>query len=175
MYELERQEFASGKIDWKEKELLQLWALIPPSSARVLPDYVPRPIVDDYNEACLIRDLSPKASATLSRRCLQGIIRDFWGVSKGRLAEEVNAIKDRTDPLVWEAIEGVRTIGNIGAHMEKNINVIVDVDPGEAQLLIELTELLVKDWYVARHEREQRLKAIVAARDAKGVLKKPTQ
>jgi hypothetical protein len=95
-------------------------------------------------------------------------------VSKGRLVDEINAIRDRTDPLVWEAIEGVRTIGNIGAHMEKDINVIVDVDPGEAQLLIELIELLVKDWYVARHEREERLNAIVAARDAKGVLKKPT-
>ena len=123
----------------------------------------------------MIRDLSPKASATLSRRCLQGIIRDFWGVSKGRLVDEINAVKERTDPLVWEAIEGVRKIGNIGAHMEEDINVIVDVDPGEAQLLLlELIELLVKDWYVARHEREERLKAIVAARDAKEALKKST-
>jgi uncharacterized protein DUF4145 len=174
MFELERQEYVEGQVNWKEKEQLRLWNLIPPSSARVLPEYVPRPVVDDYNEACLIRDLSPKASATLSRRCLQGIIRDFWGVSRGRLVDEINAIKDRTDPLVWEAIEGVRKIGNIGAHMEKDINVIVDVDPGEAQLLIELIELLVKDWYVARHEREERLKAIVAARDAKKVPKKST-
>jgi hypothetical protein len=55
--------------------------------------------------------------------------------------------------------------------MEKDINVIVDVDHGEAQLLVELVELLVKDWYVARHEREERLKAIVATRDAKMTVK----
>ena len=31
-------------------------------------------LMDDYEEACAIVNLSPKASATLSRRCLQGMI-----------------------------------------------------------------------------------------------------
>src|SRR5579859_2590363 len=62
-------------------EALQTWNLIPPSSAKVFPDYVPQAIRDDYLEACQIRDLSPKAAATLSRRCLQGMIRDFWGIA----------------------------------------------------------------------------------------------
>jgi hypothetical protein len=127
--------------------------------------------LDDYVEACAIRDLSPKASATLSRRCLQGIIRDFWKVSKPTLVQEIEAIKDKTDPLTWEAIDSVRKIGNISAHMEADINVIVDVDANEAQLLIELIETLIKDWYVVRHDREKRLKAIVAARDAKDAAK----
>ena len=52
---------------------LQEWRLIPPSASKHFPDYVPQAIREDYGEACLIRDLSPKASATLSRRCLQGI------------------------------------------------------------------------------------------------------
>ena len=62
--------------------VLEQWSLIPPSAARVFPDYVPQPIRDDYVEACNIRDLSPKASATLSRRCPQGMIRNFWGIVK---------------------------------------------------------------------------------------------
>jgi hypothetical protein len=49
---------------------LQQWALIPPSAAKHFPDYVPQAIREDYVEACLIRDRSPKASATPSRRCL---------------------------------------------------------------------------------------------------------
>jgi len=61
------------------------WQLIPQSLAKVFPDYIPIPIRDDYKEACLIRDLSPKASATLARRCLQGMIRDFWEIKKSRL------------------------------------------------------------------------------------------
>ena len=32
---------------------------------------------------------------------------------------------------MWQAIDAVRSIGNIGAHMEKDINLIVDVDPEE--------------------------------------------
>ena len=51
---------------------------IPPSQAKTFPTYIPQAIRDDYREACLILDLSPKASATLARRCLQGMLRDFW-------------------------------------------------------------------------------------------------
>jgi hypothetical protein len=156
---------------WKSGKMLQGWNLIPPSNAQVFPDYVPKPVRDDYLEACLIRDLSPKASATLSRRCLQGMIRDFWKISKPRLVDEIVALEDKTDALTWGAIDAVRKIGNIGAHMERDINVIVDVDPDEAQLLIELIELLVKDWYIAKHDREERLKNIVAVSEAKAAAK----
>jgi hypothetical protein len=150
---------------------LQEWNLIPPSTAKVFPDYVPQPIRDDYVEACLIRDLSPKASATLSRRCLQGMIRNFWGIEKARLIDEIAALKGKTDDLTWKAIDAVRSIGNIGAHMEKDINVIVDVEPEEAQKLIGLIELLIKDWYIRRHEREESLKAIVEVKEAKDAAK----
>jgi hypothetical protein len=69
------------------------------------------------------------------------------------------------------AIDAVRKIGNIGAHMEKDINVIVDVEPKEAQLLIGLIELLVKDWYIAKHNRVERLKEIVAVSQVKEAAK----
>jgi hypothetical protein len=156
---------------WKVSDFIQSWKLIPPSAAKVFPVYVPQPIREDYLEACQIRDLSPKASATLSRRCLQGMLRDFWGVTKARLIDEIEAIKDKTDALTWEAIDAVRKIGNIGAHMEKDINLIVDVDPDEAQALIGLIELLIKDWYITRHDRQERLKAIVGIKDAKQAIK----
>jgi hypothetical protein len=146
---------------------VEFWNLIPPSNAKTFPAYIPGAILEDYREACLIRDLSPKASATLSRRCLQGILRDFWTVKPGRLIEEIGQIKERVDPLAWNAIEAVRKIGNIGAHMEKDINVIVDVDPGEAELLIGLVETLLTEWYIAREERRKRMEAIVAAAEAK--------
>jgi len=147
------------------------WQLRPQSKAQAFPDYIPKPIRDDYSEACLIRDLSPKASATLARRCIQGIIRDYWGISKDRLVDEVNALKDKVDPQTWSAIDAIRKIGNIGAHMEKDINVIVDVEPHEAQLLIGLIEILLKDWYVARHERELHLKNIVSLAAEKSAAK----
>ena len=151
------------------------WSMKPSSSSKQFPKYIPQPIILDYEEACLIRDLSPKASATLSRRCLQGIIRDFWNVKKGRLVDEINEIKKQIDPVTWEAIDAVRSIGNIGAHMEKDINLIIDVDPNEAQLLIGLIEILIKDWYINRYEKQQHLENIISVAGKKTEEKKVTK
>jgi hypothetical protein len=160
---------------WKTGDIIQQWDLIPASNAKVFPDYVPIVIRNDYAEACAIKKLSPKASATLSRRCLQGMIRDFWGISKARLIDEIEAIKDKVDPLTWQAIDAVRSVGNIGAHMEKDINIIVDVDPDEAAQLIGLIEILMKDWYITRYEREERLKSVTAlAQQKKAAANPPT-
>lgn len=146
--------------------LIQNWRLLPASFAKPQPGYIPEPLREDYEEACAIRELSPKASATLTRRCIQGMIRDFCGISKTRLVDEIKELRDRIDAGnapsgvqvdTVDAIDHVRSIGNIGAHMEADINVIVDVDPDEAQKLIELVELLFDEWYVARERRRQRL------------------
>lgn len=149
----------------------RIWNLIPAAEIKVFPNYIPSPIIADYQEACLIRDLSPKASATLSRRCLQGMIRDYWKISKSRLIDEIEAIKEKLDPLTWDAIDSVRHIGNIGAHMEKDINMVVEVDENEAALLISLIETLLTEWYVARQEREERMAKIIATREVKKAIK----
>ena len=151
--------------------LLQDWQLFPPSAGKHFPAYVPQAIRDDYSEACLIRDLSPKASATLSRRCLQGMLRDFWNVTPGDLITEIDQVKGKMAALTWDAIDAVRKLGNIGAHMGKDINVIVEVDPGEAALLVSLVETLIKDWYMGREERQVSMAAVVAA--AAGKKKSP--
>ncbi len=147
------------------------WQLKPQSSAKPFPDYIPAPILQDYQEACLICDLSPKASATLSRRCLQGIIRDFWRISKARLIDEIDELKGKVDSTTWKAIDAVRSIGNIGAHMEKDINLIVDVEPDEADLLLRLIEVLLEEWYIRRYEREEHMQKVIAAAEAKTTAK----
>lgn len=139
------------------------WPLLPESSAKPQPDYIPEPIVDNYNQACRIRDLSANASAAMSRRCLQGIIRDFWKVKgKPNLWSEIEAIKDKIDPVTWNAIDAVRKVGKVGAHMEEDVNVIIDVEPEEAQLLVGLIETLFRDWYVTRREREKSMTELTA-------------
>ncbi len=154
-------EFQSLQGVWITGDIIKEWQLIPASKAQSFPDYIPRVILDDYGEACLIKDLSPKASATLARRCLQGIIRDFWKVKAGKLSYEIEQIKDRVEPLTWEAIDAVRSVGNIGAHMEKDVNVIVDIEPNETELLISLIETVLKDWYIARKEKQSSLEVLV--------------
>lgn len=44
--------------------------------------------------------------------------------------------------------------------MEKDVNLIIDIDPGEARLLIELIESLIKEWYIDKHERKKRTAAL---------------
>jgi hypothetical protein len=151
---------------------IKAWRLIPAGSARPFPEYVPLAIRQDYAEACLIRDLSPKAAATLARRSLQGILRDFYEVKPGRLVDEIDALDEKMEPELLEAIHGVRKVGNIGAHMEADINLIVEVDPEEAKLLIELVETMIEETYVRRAQRQERLSRVSAMAAAKEVERK---
>ena len=153
-------------------KLVQEWSILPESVAKPLPSYVPKVISDDYFEACLILNKSPKASATLSRRCLQGMIRDFWNIKKGRLIDEIREL-GKLHPATAELIDPVRKLGNIGAHMEKDVNLIIDVEPDEAQLLIELLEQLFEDWYIDRYVREKRKEKLISSAAKKDLLKSP--
>jgi hypothetical protein len=150
----------------------QSWRLVPWSSARVFPEFIPQQIRSDYTESCAIRDLSPKASATLARRCLQGMIRDFWKIKEDRLAAAIKALETRVDSTTWKAIDAVRKVGNIGAHMEKDVNLVVDVEPAEAQKLLTLIEMLLDEWYVARQERGERAEAVIAIAEEKAQSRK---
>lgn len=146
----------------ESQRVIEHWQLLPESTARPQPDYIPAQLVGDYQESCRIKPLSPKASATLARRCLQGMIRDFWGITKSTLKQEIDALESRVSTEVWDAIDAVRSVGNIGAHMEEDVNLIVDIEPDEADLLIGLIEDLFSDWYVLRHDRQQRQQKIKA-------------
>jgi hypothetical protein len=148
-------------------ESFHSWRLLPESSAKPQPDCIPAVLRNDYIEACRIKDLSSKASATLARRCLQGMIRDFAKISRATLDLEIKELRRRVEAgnapqgVTSESVEGidhVRTIGNIGAHMEKDVNLVVEIEPGEAQALIELFE----EWYIEREARSARLAKVAA-------------
>ena len=136
--------------------------IFPVSIAKQFPSYVPESIRQDYEEACAIVTLSPKASATLSRRCLQGMIRDFWGITgKKRLIDEIDALQDKVSAAQWKILNSIRRLGNIGAHPEADVNLIIDIEPVDAQKLISVIELLIQQWYIERHEQEQLYKDVL--------------
>ena len=149
----------SGRVRVTDRQLRD-WNLLPGPEGRRLPAVVPEVIATEFAQASRILEISEPAAATLARRCLQALIRDFWNVKKGFLSDELNAIRPQMDPEIWEAIDAVRTTGNIGKHFEKGANLVVDVDPNEPAVLLRLIEYLVEEWYVARHRRQQRLAAI---------------
>lgn len=141
--------------------------IFPESSAIQFPEYVPLAIREDYEEAYSILTKSPKASATLARRCLQGMIRDFWNIHEKNLNAEITSLQPLIPAAQWKAIDAVRRVGNIGAHMEHDVNLIVDVSHDEARSLLTLIELLIDKWYVDRHDAEQLYAEVAAIGDEK--------
>lgn len=109
-------------------------------------------IAQDFNEACLVLSLSPKASAALSRRCLQNILREKAGVTHGNLVKEIEQVINdgKTPSYITENIDAIRNIGNFAAHPSKDraSGEIIDVDPGEADWLLDVLEMLFDFYYV---------------------------
>ena len=141
--------------------------IYPRAIYRQFPEYVPTAIRSDYAEASTIVDSSPKAAATLARRCLQGMIHDFWNIHEKNLNAEITQLKGKIPAAQWKAIDAIRSIGNIGAHMEHDVNLIIDVDPDESRKLILLIEHLIEKWYINRHEEEALYEEIASIGKAK--------
>jgi len=123
-----------------------------------LPGEVPNEYADDYREACLVLDDSSKASAALSRRCLQNLLRGPGQVKAGDLSKEIQQVLDAKalPTYLADAIDAVRHYGNFAAHPEKdkNTGTIVPVEPGEAEWLLEVLEGLF-DFYFVQPARLQ--------------------
>lgn len=100
------------------------------------------------------------------------MIRDFFQITESNLYKEINAIKDKIPADQWAVLDGVRRIGNIGAYMEKDINLIVDIEPDEAQKLIKLIELLMQQWYIERHDQQQLYSDIIGIDQEKQAKRK---
>jgi hypothetical protein len=124
----------------------------PKGSARPpCPPEVPDDIKEDYAEACLVIADSAKASAALSRRCLQHILHD-QGFKSDNLAAETDMIiaKGKLPSSIAENIDAVRNIGNFAAHAQEGIAVgeIVPVEPEEAEWNLDVIESLFNFYYV---------------------------
>ena len=111
---------------------------------------VPTHIAEDFNEACLVFNDSLKASAALSRRCLQNLLRDISEVKNGSLDSEIHQAMKILPGYIADAIDAVRNIGNFALHPMKSESTgeIVNVEPGEAEWLLEVLEQLFDHLYV---------------------------
>lgn len=103
------------------------------------------------------------------------MIHHKWQITLKNLNQEISALKDKIEPSLWSAIDSLRQLGNIGAHMEADVNMIVDIDPDETQKLIALVEILIKEWYIIPHERDELLSGIVQINQSKQSQRKKTE
>ncbi len=118
-----------------------------------VPPEVPASFAADYREACLVIADSPKASAALSRRCLQHVLREKGGMTPKDLVDEVQQVIDsrQLPSHLAESLDAVRNIGNFAAHpiKSKSTGEIVEVEPGEAEWNLDVLEEL-SDFYFVR-------------------------
>lgn len=121
-----------------------------------LPPEVPVLYKEDYIEAVNVLPDSPKASAALSRRCLQLLLREAGGVKHANLAKEIQEVIDSNQlpSHLSDSIDAIRNIGNFAAHpaKSKSTGEIVPVEPGEAEWILDVLEMLF-DFYFVQPEK----------------------
>lgn len=124
----------------------------PRGNSRPVPPEVDERYAADFREASLVLADSPKASAALSRRCLQDVLREKAGVKHSNLNNEIDEVLKKGSLPSWLAdnLDAVRVVGNFAAHPIKSTStgVVVDVEPGEAEWLLDLLEQLFDFYFV---------------------------
>ena len=165
--DLKKVQYSTDPLEPRFMDSIKSWSLMPDSRAKPQPDYIPKPIIKDYEEACKIADSSPRASAILARRCLEAIIKDFCKIKNSKnLAEMIDQLKRATEiqgvtEESIEAIDHIRKQGNIAAHIQKPTNQMIDdISKEDSDLLIELLEMLFQEWYIDSYKKKERLKKI---------------
>lgn len=135
--------------------------------ARRPPAEVPSEIAVDYSEASAVLPISPKASAAISRRLLQIVLREKFEIKKPSLAQEIEAFiqSPGVPTTLSDAVDAVRNVGNFAAHPIKDTNTgeVIPVEPGEAEWLLDVLESLFDFAYV----QPERIKANKAKLNAK--------
>lgn len=103
---------------------------------------------------------SPKASAALSRRCLQNTIRTATNISKEKLFAEIEEIIAQKLVPSWLAdqLHDLRRIGNFAAHPTKDTSTgeIIDVEPGEAEWTLDILDGLFDVFFVEPAKAKER-------------------
>ena|SRR5215469_16054146 len=136
---------------------------------------VPPHIAADYDEAAKVLPLSPKASAALSRRCAQAVLREA-GYTQRDLAVQIDAVLKETDPLkaiptgVRTTLDFTRNFGNFGAHPinDQTTLQIIDVEDHEAEYCLDVLDELFDHYYVKPAEAKRRKAALDATLKSAG-------
>lgn len=120
------------------------------SSRDPAPPEVPNHIAQDYTEAALVLSISPKASAALSRRCLQSVLREEGKTKAKDLADQIQEVLPNLPSRIAENLDAVRAIGNFAAHPMKSqaTGIIVEIEVGEAEWNLDVLDALFDHYYV---------------------------
>ena len=92
----------------------------PIGASSPVPMQVPEDIAADYQQAAGVLDLSPNASAALSRRCLQAVLGGAGGARQSNLSKQIEHVLPALPSYLSEEVHAIRIIGNFAAHPNKD-------------------------------------------------------
>ena len=140
------------KKSWPDHVKTFLYRVYPAANVRPIPPDVGDPYKQDFIEACTVLENSPKASAALSRRCLQAILRDKASTKSRDLYDQIEEVinSGKVPSHICEDLHAVRQVGNFAAHAMKSTTTgtILDVEAGEAEWNLDVLELLFDFYFV---------------------------
>lgn len=146
-----------GDKQWNNKEM---W-FHPTTKSKPYPE-IDVDINKYYQEAHAVLNISPRASAALSRACLEAVLVKSFKL-KGRLDKQIDElikkIEDKElslDHLFIEALHGIRNGGNAGLHEELKTEISLE----EATQILEVLEMFLDEIYINRKERENKLNKV---------------
>ncbi len=88
-------------------------------------------MASDFREAHDTLPISPKASAALSRRCLQMLILDQEGIHDRNLIDQVKELlaRNKLPAHLARELDAIRNVGNFAAHPQKDqsTGAVIDV------------------------------------------------
>jgi hypothetical protein len=157
--------------------IFHIWQLIYPEGSNRPPvsDEVPADITEDYAEAARVLPYSAKASAALSRRCLQAVLRAA-GYTQKDLAKQIDALlaeehtRKALPTSIHMTVDSIRNFGNFSAHpiTDQTTLQVVEVEPHEAEHSLDILDALFDHYYVRPAEAKRKKAALDAKLQAAG-------
>lgn len=139
-----------------EKHLM-IW---PQDGSRICPAEVPDPLRKDFHEAAAVLPRSAQASAALTRRCLQYLLKEYAKTKAKDLAAQIDEVisSNTLSSTLSEQLDAVRNIGNFAAHPQKSTNTgeIIEVEPQEAEWNLDVLDELFVHYFVKPAQLQKR-------------------
>ena len=137
------------------------------------PPEVPEEFTKDYLEAALIVRDSPKASAALSRRLLQHLLREKADADQRNLFDAIQHVVDQGNlpSHIAESLHTLRELGNFAAHPNKSTNTaeVIEVEHGEAEWCLDVIDALYDHYFVSPAKTQRAKDAINDKRNEAGL------
>jgi len=148
----------TGDEKWNNKEM---W-FHPVSTYKSYP-HIDKDVEKYYIESCAVLQFSPRASAALSRACLETVMTKEYKLT-GNLSKQLNDFKIkvisgeiRIDPLFVDATDGIRKGGNASLHDELKY----EISNEEALQILNVLEMFLDEIYVNQPERKIKLEKVI--------------